>query len=179
MSDLHILHAQPASSEEEPVLVGFRVDPKHEGPQFYSVFAIGGENERPLMLDGRILFFSRAALAPKALLLDGTTAHMKLPLDGIEMVCDVAETLHLVNAADSDPDGIILDTLHLFDDMVRCTKLNMPERYQGVLTEMADHLSRGMDLSRIFTSDSLRHHVEDSLLWCVGAIMVKATLLTE
>ena len=44
---------------------------------------------------------------------------------------------------------------------------------------MADHLSRGIDLRKIFTSDSLRHHVEDSLLWCVGAITVKATMLTE
>lgn len=179
MPDLPILHAQSSTSQEEPVLVGFRIDPSHDGPQFYSVFAIGGENERPLMVDGRILFFSRPELAPKALLLDGTTAHMKLPLDGIEMVCDLAQTLHLVNAADADPDGIILDTLHLFDDMVRCSKLNMPERYQGVLTEMADHLARGIDLSRIFTSDSLRHHVEDALLWCVGAITVKATILTE
>ena len=131
MSDLHILDPQPSpSTHEEPVLVGFRIDPTHEGPQFYSVFAIGGDHERPLMREGRILFFSRPELAPKALLLDGTTAHMKLPTDGVEMLCDLAQTLHLVNAADSDPDGIILDTLHLFDDMVRSTKLNMPERYQ-------------------------------------------------
>lgn len=180
MSELPILNPQASvSANEEPVLVGFRIDPSHEGPQLYSVFAIGGDNERPLMVNGRILFFSRPDLAPKALLLDGTTAHLKLALDAVEMSCDIAQTLYLVNSADSDSDGIILDTLHLFDDMIRSTKLNMPERYQSMLTELADHLSRGTDLTRIFTSDSLRHHVEDALLWCVGAVTVKSTLLTE
>ncbi len=185
MSELPILpsplpeSALPAAADEEPVLVGFRIDPAHEGPQFYCVFAIGGPDERPLMMEGRVLFFSRPELAPKALLLDPSMAHLKLPLDGVEMFCDVAQTLHLVNSADEDPDGMILDCLHLFDDMVRSTKLNMPERYQSVLTEMADHLSKGAKLKRIFSSDSLRHHVEDALLWCVGAITVKATMLTE
>lgn len=180
MSDLPILPAKsPLTAQEEPVLVGFRIDPSHEGPQFYSVFAIGGDDERPLMVDGRILFFARSELAAKALLLDGTTAHLKLPLDGVEMLCDIAQTLFLVNSADADWDGIILDTLHLFDDMVRSTRLNMPERYQSVLTEMADHLGKGASLKNIFTSDSLRHHVEDALLWCVGAIAVKATMLRE
>ena len=161
------------------MLVGFRLDANHDGPQFYSVVAIGGENERPLMTEDRILFFARPELAPKALLHDPTMAHLKLPLESVEMVCDVAETLYLVNSAKADPDGVILDCLHFVDDLVRASKLNMPERYQSVLTEMADHLAKGGDLARIFTSDSLRHHVEDALLWSIGAITVKATMLTE
>jgi hypothetical protein len=180
MSELPIIDQQPSPpAEEEPILVGFRVDPGHEGPQFYSVFAIGGDNERPLIARERLLFFTRPELAPKALLLDESMAHLELPLEGVEMLCDVAQTLHLVNAADEDPDGMILDCLHLFDDMVRATKLNMPERYQSVLSEMTDHLSKGASLKMIFTSSSLRNHVEDALLWCVGAITVKATMLTE
>jgi hypothetical protein len=180
MFDLPILKPEPASSAaEEPVLVGFRLDAGHDGPQFYTVLAIGGDNERPLMADGRILFFTSPDLAAKALLLDESMAHLKLPLESIEMLCDVAQTLYLVNSAAADPDGVILDCLHIIDDLVRATKLNMPDRYQSILTEMAEHLTKGTDLRRIFSSESLRHHVEDGLLWSVGAVTVRARMLTE
>ena len=29
-------------------MAGFRIDPTHEGPQFYTLLAVGGDNERPL-----------------------------------------------------------------------------------------------------------------------------------
>ena len=77
------------------------------------------------------------------------------------------------------PDGVILDCLLVFDDLVRATKLHMPDRYQGILTELAARLTEGTPLHKIFTSPSLREHVEDALLWCVGAITVKARMLTQ
>ena len=55
----------------------------------------------------------------------------------------------------------------------------MPERYQGILTELAARLTEGQSLKKVFTSEALRHHVEDALLWCVGAIAMKARMLTS
>jgi hypothetical protein len=55
----------------------------------------------------------------------------------------------------------------------------MPDRYQGILTELAARLTEGAPLGNIFTNPSLREHVEDALLWCVGAIAVKARMLSE
>jgi len=55
----------------------------------------------------------------------------------------------------------------------------MPDRYQGILTELAARLTEGAQLRHIFTNSALREHVEDALLWCVGAVTVKARMLTE
>jgi hypothetical protein len=65
------------------------------------------------------------------------------------------------------------------DDLVRASQLHMPERYQSILTELAARLTERADLRRIFTNDSLRRHVEDALMWCVGALAVKGKVLTE
>jgi hypothetical protein len=55
----------------------------------------------------------------------------------------------------------------------------MPDRYQGILTELVARLTEGAPLRTIFTNQSLREHVEDALLWCVGAVAVKARMLTQ
>jgi hypothetical protein len=84
-----------------------------------------------------------------------------------------------VNSQNADPDGVILECLLVFDDLVRTTKLHMPDRYQGLLTELAGRLTEGKQLREIFTSHSLREHVEDALLWCIGAIIVKTHMISE
>ena len=84
-----------------------------------------------------------------------------------------------MNSQNTDPDGVVLDCLLVLDDLVRATKLHMPDRYQGILTELAARLTEGAPLRNIFTSNALREHVEDALLWCVGAVTVKARIITS
>ncbi len=177
MSDLPILHPHKAHSHEELILVGFRVDAGHDGPQFYTLLAVGGENERPLTADGRILFFTRPELAGKALALDASLAQLGPAPEELETFCDVAEALYRVNSQNTDPEGVILDCLLVFDDLVRATKLHMPDRYQGMLTELAARLTEGAQLRNIFTNSALREHVEDALLWCIGAVTAKARMI--
>ncbi len=179
MSELPIVHSPHAHSHEELILVGFRVDAGHEGPQFYTLLSVGGDNERPLTAEGRVLFFSNPQLAEKALALDASLARLGPPPQEIETFCDVAEALYRVNSQNADPDGVILDCLLVLDDLVRATKLHMPDRYQGILTELAARLTEGAQLEKIFSSHSLREHVEDALLWCVGAVAVKARVITS
>jgi hypothetical protein len=180
MSNLPMLDSNsPRSGREELAMAGFRVDPTHEGPQFYTLLAVGGDNERPLVADGRIVFFVRTTLVHKALAMDQSLAVLGTPPRDVETICDVAQTLYLVNSQDEDPDGVVLDCLLIFDDLVRATGLSMPERYQGILTELAARLTEGQSLQKIFTSDALRDHVEDALLWCVGAVTMKAKILTS
>jgi hypothetical protein len=179
MSELPIISSHSRHAHEELVLLGVRVDAQHEGPQLYTLLAVGGENERPLVADGRVLFFSHPDLAEKALALDTTFAKLgPLPND-IESFCDVAEALHLINSQNADPDGVVLDCLLIFDDLVRATRLHMPDRYQGLLTELAARLTEGTPLGKVFSNRALREHVEDALLWCVGAITVKSRIITE
>ena len=179
MSELSILSSRPHHAHEELVLLGIRLDAQHDGAQLYTVLAVGGENERPLVGNGHLLFFPHPSLASKALPLDPSFAKLGPPPTEIESFCDVAETLHLVNSQDVDPDGVVLDCLLIFDDLVRATRLHMPDRYQGLLTELAARLTEGTPLGKIFSNRALREHVEDALLWCVGAIAVKSRIITE
>ena len=179
MPDLPILSASESTRHEELAMAGFRLDPTHEGPQFYTLLAVGGDNERPLTADGRIIFFLRPTLVHKALAMDQSLAVLGNPPRDVETMCDVAQTFYLVNSQDEDPDGVVLDCLLIFDDLVRASQIGMPERYQGILTELAARLTEGQSLKKIFTNEALRHHVEDALLWCVGAITMKAKILTS
>jgi hypothetical protein len=176
MPDLPIL--QQKHPHEELILVGFRVDPNHDGPEFYTVLAVGGDNDRPLTSEGRIVFFVRPELAATALALDNELSRVGPAPEALETFCDVAEALYRVNSQNADPDGVILDCLLVFYDLLRATKLHMPDRYQGILTELAARLTEGDSLRKIFASPSLREHVEDALLWCIGALTVKARMLT-
>jgi hypothetical protein len=177
MPELPIMNRK--QPHEELILIGFRVEASHDGPQFYTLLAVGGDNERPLTADGRVLFFVRPDLAARALAFDQSMAPLGPPPGEVETFCDLAETLYRVNSQNADPDGVILDCLLVLDDLVRATQLHMPDRYQGILTELAARLTEGTSLQRIFSSHSLREHVEDALLWCVGAVAVKARMLTQ
>ena len=179
MPELPIIHPPHPHSHEELILVGFRLDARHEGPQFYTLLSVGGGNERPLTADGYILLFTHPHLAAKALALDAGLSSLGPPPEEMETFCDVAETLYRVNSQSADPDGVILDCLLVFDDLVRATKLHMPDRYQGILTELAARLTEGTPLGKIFSSHALREHVEDALLWCIGAVTVKTRLITS
>ena len=179
MSHLPVLNQSESSRHEELAMAGFRIDHTHDGPQFYTLLAVGGDNERPLTADGRIIFFARTTLVHKALAMDKSLAVLGNPPRDVETMCDVAQTLYLVNSQDEDPDGVVLDCLLIFDDLVRATQISMPERYQAILTELAGRLTEGHSLKKVFTNDALRQHVEDALLWCVGAVTMKAKLLTS
>jgi len=176
MPHLPILPAPP-QHREELVLVGLRLDPGHEGAQFYTLLAVGGDNERPITAEGRVLFFALPELASKALTLDPDLTTLGPAPQEMDTFCDVAQTLHLVNSQDADPEGVILECLLIFDDLVRATRLHMPDRYQGMLTELAARLTERAPLRDIFRSHALREHVEDALLWCIGAVAAKSRMI--
>ena len=178
MPQLPILPTPP-QHHEELVLVGLRLDPAYEGAEFYTLLAVGGDNERPIVAEERILFFARPELAGKALELDPKLSQLGPAPQEMETFCDVAQSLHLVNSQDADPEGVILECLLIFDDLVRATRLHMPDRYQGLLTELAARLTERASLRDIFRSHALREHCEDALLWCIGAIAAKARMIAE
>ena len=67
----------------------------------------------------------------------------------------MAEALYLVNSQDADPHGTLLDCLLILDDLVRATRLHMPERYQALLTELTARLTEGKQLKQIFSNSAL------------------------
>lgn len=178
MSDLPILNAKPS---EDLYLVGFRVDPNAEGPQFYTLFAFGGENERPITTVGnRVVLFTRPELSAKALEIgDPSMQALGEPPEDLDTLCDVAQALYLVNSEDADPDRTILDCLEVLDDLVRATRLNMPPIYQEALTEFVEHLTLTPMYGEYLREHGSRERLEDAFMWCVGAVTMKATMLSE
>src|ERR1017187_6043691 len=104
MPELHVLHHRP---HEELILIGFRVDGGHDGPQFYTLLAVGSDDERPLTSDGRIVFFAHPGLAAQALAPAPSMASLAPPPDAFEPFCDIAEALFRANSQQADPDGVI------------------------------------------------------------------------
>ena len=92
MSELPILPSGSKHPHEELILVALRLDAQHDGPQFYTLLSVGGTDERPLVADGRLLFFTRRQLAGKALAEDPTLAGLGPPPEEIEV--DVAPGQH-------------------------------------------------------------------------------------
>ena len=88
----------PTQETRELFLIGFRMDPASEGPQFYTLIGSGGDDERPIPRGGRILFFRRPADAAKALAAsdNGFADVRPVPVE-LELLCDIGEALHVAN----------------------------------------------------------------------------------
>jgi hypothetical protein len=177
-SDFVQFPPQP-SPEEELYLIGFRLDPMAEGPQLFTLIAAGAENDRPLISKGRILFFRKPEHSARALAMsDNDMKKVGAAPTDLALFCDVAEVLHLVNAQTEDPDGLILDCIGCFDDLIRAAKVNVPAEYMAALAAMGERLSNSQEFGTLFTDQGIdRERMEDALIWCVGAITVKAKVI--
>lgn len=169
----------PPEPTEALYLVGFRLDPNVADPQFYSLFVLDSANDRPAVANGRVLFFRRPEMASEALRLSENELQQLGPAPReMELFCDIAEALHLVNSQPTDEEGILLETIVLFDDLVRATQINVPASYMGVMSALSEHLQNSPDLAKFFAeSGTDRETVEDAIMWCIGAIAVKATFV--
>jgi hypothetical protein len=167
----------PPPPVEGLYLVGFRIDPAIEGSQFYTIFVLEGDNERPSTENGRVLFFVDPADGAKAL--ERSDAKMRAMGEAptqLEMLCDIADALHIANTAESDADGILLDCIACLDDLVRAAEINAPAEYMGVLSVLSERLMENPNFGPWLIEQGVdRERIEDALMWCVGAVAVKST----
>ena len=169
----------PAEPTEGLYLVGFRFDPAGDGPQIYTLFVLESENDRPLARDHRVIFFAdpkRAAQAAK--LADNDFARFPIIPDELEILCDVAQALYIANAEHEDKDGVLLECIALFDDLIRATQINVPAQYMAALSAVSERLAANHEFATMLAETGLdRETLEDALMWCVGAVTVKSTII--
>lgn len=167
----------PPEPVEGLYVVGFRLDPSSEGPQFYTLIALEGENERPLTANGRVVFFTELRHARRALSLgDSEFRRLKSPSEGVDMMCDLAQALHVANAQDADTDGVLMDAIACLDDLVRAIQINVPAECMAVLSGLAARLGDTPEFGTWLTEQGLdRERLEDALLWCIGAVASKSS----
>jgi hypothetical protein len=169
----------PPPPLEALYLVGFRLDPDSEGPQFYTLFVLESDNDRPLVSEGRVVFFGRPEQANAALKLStNDMARLGPGPKELEIFCDMADSLHIANAQNEDADGVLLETIAIFDDLIRATQINVPAQYMAVLSALSERLASTPEFATMLAETGLdRETIEDALMWCVGAVAVKSRWL--
>ncbi len=169
----------PPPPTEALYLVGFRLDPGSEGPQFYTLFVLESENDRPLVANGRVVFFGEPGHAAAALQLsDNDMSRLGPAPQELEILCDVAEAFYIANGQDADTDGVLLETIALFDDLIRAIEINVPAQYMSVLSALSERLAVTPELATMLAETGLdRETIEDALMWCIGAVAAKSRWL--
>jgi hypothetical protein len=175
--DSELVTFPPKAPNRELYLIGFRIDPTVEGPQFYTLIGSQGDSERPITKGNRVLFFRRAADAPKALTAsdNGFNDVRPVPTE-LELLCDICEALYVANTQEEDGDGLLFELIAVFDDLLRAVKLNVPAEYTAVLAAIAARLGETPEFASLLAENGLtRETLEDALMWCVGAVAVRTT----
>ncbi|NJK66920.1 MAG: hypothetical protein HC941_10535 [Microcoleus sp. SU_5_3] len=171
----------PANENPEKLLwlFGFRIDPETEQPNLYTLI-VYGEQEPPLVAGGQLVFFTRPELAINALqVCDIDVSEVGRPPIEIDAICDIAETLYLLDSEDFDESAIILNCLNPLFDLVKATLIPMPTEYKRILYAFADHLNIEEEFASFLDEEDIqRSEIVNAILWCVGAITAKSRLLT-
>lgn len=175
--DTQFVSFPPKPLNRELYLIGFRLDPAVEGPQFYTLIGAEDGSERPITHGDRILFFRRTEDALAALTASDNGFRDVRPVpQELELLCDISEALYVANEKQEDADGVLFELIAVFDDLLRAVKLNVPTEYTAVLSAMAARLGESPEFASFLAESGLtREMLEDALMWCVGAMAVKST----
>ncbi|MDR3762599.1 MAG: hypothetical protein P4M01_00735 [Acidobacteriota bacterium] len=172
-----LVNFPPQPLPRELYLIGFRLDPASEGAEFYTLMGEEGESERPIARDGRILFFRQPLEGLKALMAsnNGFADVRPVPKE-LELLCDIGGALYVANSEAVDEEGVLFETIAVFDDLLRAIRLSVPDHYARVLALVAARLTENPEFAAFLDAEKLsRNDLEDALMWCVGAVMVKST----
>jgi hypothetical protein len=160
----------PKKLRRELYLIGFRMDPAAEKPQFYTLIGSEGESERPITRQGRILLFRSPKSAARAL------AASDNGFRGMRSIPTELEMLHVANQKDADEDGWLFELIAVFDDLLRAVGLAPPQEYVEVLTAVATWLVETTEFASFLQQRGMtRERLEDALLWCIGAVAAKSS----
>lgn len=175
--DSELVPFPPKTLSRELYLIGFRLDPASEGAEFYTLIGEEGDSERPITSGGRVLLFRKPEDGLKALAAsDNGFADVRPAPQELELLTDIGAALYVANAEQADAEGVLFETIAVFDDLLRAVKINVPPGYAQVLAAVAGRLSENPELESFLKKAKIsRESLEDALMWCVGAIMVKST----
>jgi hypothetical protein len=177
--DSELVTFSPEALPRELYLIGFRLDPASEGADFYTLMGDQGESERPIMRSGRVLLFRKPLDGLKALMAsdNGFSDVRPVPKE-LELLCDISGALYVANAEAADSEGVLFETIAVFDDLLRAVELSVPEAYATVLSAVAGRLTENPEFENFLAERKLtRESLEDALMWCVGAVIVKSSWL--
>jgi hypothetical protein len=167
------------SSQAHWRLLAIALDPDNPNPELYGAIH-EAEKDVPLMIDDRIVFFTDPARASELIQKHGG-AWVADPMD-VEKPsfwCDVAQALHFLSAGGIDTTASVLDAVNALLDLVRASGAEIEDRRRRALYSIADYCTINKDLTKYLEEegDYSSNELVDAVLWCVGAVVVKAKIL--
>lgn len=160
-------------------LLAVGLDPDKPMPELYGLI-YEGEADVPLMVDGRVGFFTDPARARALIEWYGAP----LVADKIDVAkpffwCDIAQTLHFLSAGGTDTEASVLGAVNLLLDLVKAIGAKMDDRRRRALYAIADYCTMSKDITKYLEEegDYSSRELIDAVLWCVGAVAVKSRIL--
>lgn len=160
-------------------LLAVALDPDRTTPELYGLI-YESETDVPLMVDGRIVFFTDPSRAHD-LIREYGTARVADHIDVAKPFfwCDVAQALHFLSAGGFDDGAAVLQAVNVLLDLVRAVGAKMDDRRKKALYAIADYCTFNKDLTKYLEEegDYSSRELVDAVLWCVGAVVVKSRIL--
>ena len=169
---------RPPSTEPYWRLLAVALDPDHE-PELYGLIH-ESETDSPLTVDGRIVFFTDPARAPDLIRqYSATQAADKIDVAKPSFWCDVAGALHYLSAGGVDNTATVVDAVNVLLDLVKASGITMVESRRKALHDIADYCTTNKDLTKYLEEegDHSSRELVDAVLWCVGAVVMKARIV--
>jgi len=160
-------------------LLAIGIDPDKSKPDLYGLI-FEGEHDVPLMMEGRIVLFTDPARAGD--LIDRYGAPLiadKLDIAKPFFWCDVAQALHFLSAGGVDTEASVLRAVNVLLDLVKAAGAPMIDSRRDVLHAIADYCTMSKDITKYLEEDGdySSRELIDAVLWCVGAVVMKARIL--
>ncbi|HEX8114314.1 MAG TPA: hypothetical protein VF516_41575 [Kofleriaceae bacterium] len=179
MSSENPSNTPTASIEPLWRLVAIGLDPDKTVPDLYGAIH-QGEPDVPLMVDGRIVFFTDPGRAPELIQkYGGAWANDPTDVSKPTLWCDIAQALHHLSAGGIDTSTSIVDAVNVLLDLVKATGVKIVDGRRKALYAIADYCTFNKDLTKYLEEegDYSSRELVDAVLWCVGAIVVKSRIL--
>lgn len=155
------------------------LDPDKTMPDLYGAMH-QGEPDVPLMVDGRIVFFTDPGRAPELIRqYGGTWANDPTEVSKPTLWCDIAQALHHLSAGGIDTSTSIVDAVNLLLDLVKASGTRIIDSRRAALYSIADYCTTSKDITKYLeeVGDHSSRELVDAILWCVGAIVVMSRIL--
>ena len=160
-------------------LLAIGLDPDRSTPELYGLI-YEGEVDVPLMVDDRIVFFTDPGRAHDLIRNHaGPLVADHFDIEKPFFWCDVAQALHFLSVGGFDEGACVLGAVNVLLDLVNATQVKMDDRRRLALHSIANYCTFNKDLTKYLEEegDYSSRELVDAVLWCVGAVVVKARIL--
>jgi hypothetical protein len=160
-------------------LLAIGLDPDKTTPDLYGLI-YEGETDVPLMADGRIVFFTDSKRALELIQRYGAPLVAdKIDVEKPFFWCDVAQALYFLSAGGTDNEASVVGAVNALLDLVKATGIAVDDRRRKALYSIANYCTMSKDLTKYLEEegDYSSDELVDAMLWCIGAVVVKARIL--